>query len=864
MVNGNGKKAEETEVAANNLVGDTRSDTNTRGGSCPNGLVEAEEQFASKLRSSEGGTAVAVPGPAHGTIVKPVVPVAAHGACPAGLVHAQEQFESKLRPTTAGTAVAVRGPARAKVAVGMIVDDTTVPPPVPADLLSMEKVAFGTIVSGQDLDAAAEAPPGDNYHIEEQLDQLEQKIQIHSGKLHADSGDSPFNADGIQDLPSTTSEAPREPVVPGAISVGGTRQPDPQEPVHSQTDSETEEPATNPPPDSISMLSEEDQRLGMVQARPVEEDTNIVEADPVSPEDQRRSLRRAAKGSTEKSYTAPLILLGVAVLAIIVGVVIGVVLRETQAKEIEGQGGVANTTSRPSPSPAPAGCSYTNVSILDLPEVTLKQAICAPESPQYQAYLWLLQDPYIARYPSWRRNQRFALATFYFATGGDAWTLNDNWLKYDSDECKDWFFRPGGPLTQQPWTERRYLRKLQETTAEGNATSACDQNGRYQVISLSKNNMVGHIPPEIGLLLPQLQYLDLSAQEQLAGSIPSELGLLTHLKRLSLHRNFHTGTIPFELTLLTDHIEEIFLGYNPNIEGTIPTEVGNLHSTLRALSFRRSGVTGYVPTEIFRLTNLRELYLQNCLGITGGTLEGIGALSHLQRFAAHDVPYASTIPSEIGLLTDMRALNFWNTRMKGTLPSEFFRLTNIVRLDIDDNFLSGTFPAGLGAFSHLEVFWMNGNRWSGTFPADLFQHWKNLTLWKTENNLMSGTLPTEIGLMENLKEVWFANLTRLSGTIPSELGQLKQLEGLFLHYNAELTGTIPSELAALQNFSTFSLSNTSITGSIPEALCDDLKDMELTCSSMLGIPDQICINLELRNFSCDYSLLCGCSCEPCT
>ena len=254
----------------------------------------------------------------------------------------------------------------------------------------------------------------------------------------------------------------------------------------------------------------------------------------------------------------------------------------------------------------------------------------------------------------WRVVQRFALATFYFATGGTNWALNDNWLEYETEECTEWHFRP--------FFDEDPTLKIEEPIFLVN-NSACDQDGRYIALGMSKNNLVGTIPREIGLLT-QLRLLDWASND-IKGPIPSHIGQLTKVSRFTGDRNSHTGAIPTEIGLMSS-LALVHLANNP-FPSTIPTEIGQLAPSLIKLAFLGSGITGYIPTELYLLTNLKEALIQNLQGATGGTLEGIGALTSLRRFDAYDTPYNSTLPSEIGLLTNISRLNLWNTGLYGSV-----------------------------------------------------------------------------------------------------------------------------------------------------------------------------------------------------
>lgn len=83
---------------------------------------------------------------------------------------------------------------------------------------------------------------------------------------------------------------------------------------------------------------------------------------------------------------------------------------------------------------------------LVLPDYTLRK-LKHPGSPQSFAYQWILQDPKLVEYidTEWRVLQRFALVTFYYATGGDGWVYNDHWLSYEHDECEWYAYVAFGP-----------------------------------------------------------------------------------------------------------------------------------------------------------------------------------------------------------------------------------------------------------------------------------------------------------------------------------------------------------------------------------------------------------------------------------
>lgn len=86
---------------------------------------------------------------------------------------------------------------------------------------------------------------------------------------------------------------------------------------------------------------------------------------------------------------------------------------------------------------------------------------------------------------------------------------------------------------------------------------------------LDSNDVTGTIPTDIGLLT-ELASVSMT-NATLTGPIPTEMGNLANLRRLWLYNNRLTGEIPSVLTKLTDL--EVLELHNNNLEGPMPEGV---------------------------------------------------------------------------------------------------------------------------------------------------------------------------------------------------------------------------------------------------------------------------------------------------
>ncbi|MBO1351939.1 MAG: leucine-rich repeat domain-containing protein [Hormoscilla sp. GUM202] len=170
------------------------------------------------------------------------------------------------------------------------------------------------------------------------------------------------------------------------------------------------------------------------------------------------------------------------------------------------------------------------------------------------------------------------------------------------------------------------------------------------------------------------------------------------------------------VTVVRSRVTKIELDDN-NLNGTLPSELGSL-SNLQTLDLEDNSLSGTIPSELGDLTNLLELDLEDS-SLSGEIPSWLGSLTNLQILDLDDNSLSGTIPSELGDLTNLLELDLEDSSLSGEIPSWLGSLTNLQILDLDDNSLSGTIPSELGFLSNLQTLDLHNNRLSGTIPSEL-------------------------------------------------------------------------------------------------------------------------------------------------
>ncbi|KAL3597999.1 hypothetical protein D5086_009636 [Populus alba] len=237
-------------------------------------------------------------------------------------------------------------------------------------------------------------------------------------------------------------------------------------------------------------------------------------------------------------------------------------------------------------------------------------------------------------------------------------------------------------------------------------------NSRVTSITLAAVGLMGELSGDISSL-SELEFLDLSYNTGLSGTLPASIVNLKKLKHLLLHDN--------------------------NLTGSIPSTLGLVH-TLEAVRFEGNSLTGPVPSNLNNLTNVTTLILSNNK-FTGPVpnLTGMAYLCYLDL--SNNIFDASDFPVSFSNLRALKTLMMENTGLEGQIPPTLFDLPGLQTLILRNNQLNGTLDIATSSSSQLKVIDMRNNRIS--FYSETPEQRNNTNVILVGNPVCERTKATE-------------------------------------------------------------------------------------------------------------------------
>ncbi|XP_034198064.1 probable LRR receptor-like serine/threonine-protein kinase At3g47570 isoform X1 [Prunus dulcis] len=420
-----------------------------------------------------------------------------------------------------------------------------------------------------------------------------------------------------------------------------------------------------------------------------------------------------------------------------------------------------------------------------------------------------------------------------------------------------------GPLPSKLWQCRELLMlNLEENNFSGSIPKNIGNLTMMKEISLSHNNLTGTIPDEIGDL-PNLQILRFQGNN-LNGLIPSSIFNISTISEISLSFNQLSGSLPANIGLGLPNLQFLFIDAT-DLSGVIPN-LSNA-SMLAKIDLADNSFTGFLPSTLCALTNLQALKLfDNNLTIDtsipeANTLSCLANLGNLTILSLHSNPLNARLDDSLRNFStsSLQQFSLANCSMRGNIPIGIGNLSSLISLDLGLNQLSGTIPTSLGRLGILQELILNVNKLQGHIPDQLCQL-DNLAFLYLSDNKLSGSIPSCLGNLTASLRNLSLSFNSLSSTIPStfwrlvdiqyvslssnsligplsqDIGNLKVVRHVDLSNN-HLSGVIPITIGGLQDLDYLSLASNNLEGPIPSAFDGllSLEELDLSRNNLSGV-----------------------------
>ncbi|KAL2967099.1 hypothetical protein AAZX31_16G156700 [Glycine max] len=213
-----------------------------------------------------------------------------------------------------------------------------------------------------------------------------------------------------------------------------------------------------------------------------------------------------------------------------------------------------------------------------------------------------------------------------------------------------------------------------------------NQTGHVEMLHLRGHDtqyLLGVINISSLIALENIEHLDLSNNAFPWSYIPEHMGSFTNLRYLNLSHSLFVGSIPSDIGKLT-HLLSLDLGDISYLHGQIPYQLGNL-THLQYLDLSDNYLDGELPYQLGNLTHLQ--YLDLSINYLDGELPyQLGNLTHLQYLDLSDNYLDGELPYQLGNLSQLRYLDLGGNSFSGAVPFQAGNLPLLHTLGLGGNF----------------------------------------------------------------------------------------------------------------------------------------------------------------------------------
>jgi len=330
----------------------------------------------------------------------------------------------------------------------------------------------------------------------------------------------------------------------------------------------------------------------------------------------------------------------------------------------------------------------------------------------------------------------------------------------------------------------------------------------FQSLNLCYNQITGTLPTSLGLL-SELEILLLDGNHLEGDITESHLSNFSKLWYLSLSDNSLSLKIvpnwvpPFQIinlglkscmlgptfpSWLQTQRSLVFLDISDNgLYCSVPKLFWNNLQNVEYLNMSQNNLTGAIPNISLKLVKRRSIIL-NSNKFEGQIPSFLLQASEL-RLSNNKFSDLSSLICGQGT-SAMAILDLSNNQLKGELPDCWKSIDRLMCLDLSNNKLSGKIPVSMGSLLELEVLVLRNNNLMGRLASTL-KNCSNLIMLDVAENMLFGPIPSWIG--ESMQQLIILNMrdNHFSENLPIQLCYLKHIQFLDLSRNM-LSKGIPS------------------------------------------------------------------------
>ncbi|CAM6033277.1 unnamed protein product [Sphagnum compactum] len=294
----------------------------------------------------------------------------------------------------------------------------------------------------------------------------------------------------------------------------------------------------------------------------------------------------------------------------------------------------------------------------------------------------------------------------------------------------------------------------------------------YKVIGLELIglDLQGQLSHAIGNLT-NLQFITISGNPGLSGSLPNEISNLNHLLKLDLHGNNFTGHIPNLQMEFLQHLDlsgNALSGQITDIFNSIFGGQNRKQISLQILDFSSNQLSGIMPKMPLPTSHLTQLNISH--NQLDGTLDAfLGSLTNITGITNLDISY---------------------NNFSGNVSSSFHNLNvGLSVLLMNNNNFNGDF---LDVPSTLQILDISNNKFDGGFPTFNTSNCSlSLKYLSMAGNMFAGPLPNELLHCSPMLEVINFNQNNFSGILNVTNINTSHLVGEISVVNNSIIGLIP-------------------------------------------------------------------------